>query len=67
MEKSGKKPGLHLAMQRAEMAAGIASDQKLPSAVAKSKIITPAPEPDLLPLTSAQVSIDLFIFTVVLW
>ncbi|KAK9955149.1 hypothetical protein ABG768_015039 [Culter alburnus] len=54
MEKSGKKPGLHLAMQRAEMAAGIASDQKLPSAVAKSKIITPAPEPDLLPLTSAQ-------------
>lgn len=55
MDKSGKKPGLHLAMQSAEMGVGKASDQKLPSTVAKSKITTPAPEPDLPPLTSAQI------------
>lgn len=67
MDKSGKKPGLHLAMQSAEMAAGKASDQKLPSTVAKSKSTTHAPEPDLPPLTSTQVSIDLLIFTVFVW
>jgi len=56
MDKSGKKPGLHLGM-----AVGKASDQKLPSTVTKSKTTTPAPEPepDLPPLTSAQVSSDL--------
>ncbi|ROL47422.1 Protein hinderin [Anabarilius grahami] len=54
MDKSGKKPGLHLAMQSAEMVAGKASDQMLPSTIAKSKSTTPAPEPDLPPLTSAQ-------------
>lgn len=56
MEKSGKKPGLHLTMQSAEMAV-----QKLPSTVAKSKTTTSASEPDLpsdLP-TSTQVSIEL--------
>uniref|UniRef100_A0A673LNS5 Zgc:162344 n=1 Tax=Sinocyclocheilus rhinocerous TaxID=307959 RepID=A0A673LNS5_9TELE len=54
MDKSRKKTGLYSAMQRAEMVVGKASDQKLPSVVAKSKITTPAPEPDLPPLTSAQ-------------
>ncbi|XDV38448.1 hypothetical protein PO909_007848 [Leuciscus waleckii] len=54
MDKSGKKPGLHLGIQNAEMAAGKASDRKLPSTVAKSKTTTPAPEPDLPPFTSAQ-------------
>ncbi|KAK7131406.1 hypothetical protein R3I94_016517 [Phoxinus phoxinus] len=54
MDKSGKKSGLHLGIQSAEMAAGKASDRKLPSTVAKSKTTTPVPEPDLPPLTSAQ-------------
>uniref|UniRef100_A0A671MVR0 Protein hinderin-like n=1 Tax=Sinocyclocheilus anshuiensis TaxID=1608454 RepID=A0A671MVR0_9TELE len=54
MDKSRKKTGLYSAMQSAEMVVGKASDQKLPSVVAKSKITTPAPEPDLPPLTSAQ-------------
>lgn len=58
MDKSSKKPGLHLGIQNAEMAAGKASDRKLPSTVAKSKTTTPAPEPDLPPFTSAQVSSD---------
>ncbi|XP_050948804.1 protein hinderin isoform X3 [Labeo rohita] len=54
MDKSRKKTGLHSAMQSAEMTMGKASDQKLPSVVAKSKISTPAPEPDLPLFTSAQ-------------
>ncbi|XP_056302742.1 protein hinderin isoform X2 [Danio aesculapii] len=49
MEKSGKKPGLHLTMQSAEMAV-----QKLPSTEAKSKTTTSASEPDLPLATSAQ-------------
>ncbi|XP_067280298.1 protein hinderin [Pseudorasbora parva] len=53
MDKSVKK-GLHLATRSAEMAVGKASDQKLPSSVAKSKTTTPAPDPDLPPLTLAQ-------------
>ncbi|XP_042634705.1 protein hinderin-like isoform X2 [Cyprinus carpio] len=54
MDKSRKKTGLHLAMQSAEMVVGKASDQKRPSVEAKPKITTPAPEPDLPPLPSAQ-------------
>ncbi len=46
------------------MMVGKASDQKLPSVVAKSKITTPAPEPDLPSLSLAQVSIEKLIFTV---
>ncbi|XP_077104781.1 protein hinderin isoform X2 [Siphateles boraxobius] len=54
MDKSGKKPELHLGIQNAEMATGKASDRKLPSTVAKSTTTTPAPEPDPPPFTSAQ-------------
>ncbi|XP_016148381.1 protein hinderin isoform X2 [Sinocyclocheilus grahami] len=54
MDKSRKITGLHSAVQSAEMMVGKASDQKLPSVVAKSKTTTPAPEPDLPSLTLAQ-------------
>ncbi|XP_073680268.1 protein hinderin isoform X2 [Garra rufa] len=54
MDKSRKKTGLHSAMQSAEMAVGIASDQKIPSVVSRSKITTLAPEPELPSFTSAQ-------------
>ncbi len=64
MDKSRQKRGLHSAVQSAEMMVGKASDQKLPSVVAKSKITTPAPEPDLPSLSLAQVSIEKLIFTV---
>ncbi|XP_042604006.1 protein hinderin isoform X1 [Cyprinus carpio] len=54
MDKSRKKTELHSAVQSAEMMVGKVSDQKLPSVVAKPKITTPAPEPDLPSLTLAQ-------------
>lgn len=57
MDKSRQKTGLHSAVQSAEMMVGKASDQK-PSVVAKSKITTPAPEPDLPSLSLAEVSIE---------
>lgn len=64
MDKSRQKTGLHSAVQSAEMMVGKASDQKLPSVVAKSQITTPASEPDLPSLSLAQVSIEKLIFTV---
>ncbi len=58
MDKSRSKTGLHSAVQSAEMSVGKVSDQKLPFFVAKSKITTPVPDPDLPSHTLAQVSID---------
>ncbi|XP_051956301.1 protein hinderin-like isoform X2 [Xyrauchen texanus] len=54
MDKSGKKPGLPLAMECTETVIGKSSAQKLLPTVAKSKTVTPAPEPDQSPLTLAQ-------------
>ncbi|XP_052443889.1 protein hinderin isoform X3 [Carassius gibelio] len=54
MDKSRKKTGLHSAVQSAEMMIGKALDQKVPSVISKSKITTPAPEPDLPSLTLSQ-------------
>ncbi len=64
MDKSRSKTGLHSAVQSAEMSVGKVSDQKLPFFVAKSKITTPVPDPDLPSHTLAQVSIEKWIFTV---
>ncbi|XP_058613948.1 protein hinderin isoform X2 [Onychostoma macrolepis] len=54
MDKSRQKTGLRSAVQSAEMMVGKASDQKLPSVVANSKISTYAPEPDMPSLTLTQ-------------
>ncbi|KAK2872452.1 hypothetical protein Q8A67_022349 [Cirrhinus molitorella] len=54
MDKCRKKAELHSSRQISEMAVDKASDQKMPSVVSKFKITTPAPEPDLPPLTSAK-------------
>ncbi|XP_051537192.1 protein hinderin-like isoform X2 [Myxocyprinus asiaticus] len=54
MDKSGKKLGLPLAMECTETVVGKSSAQKHLPTVAKSKTVTPAPEPALSPLTSAQ-------------
>ncbi|XP_051533306.1 protein hinderin-like isoform X1 [Myxocyprinus asiaticus] len=56
IDKSGKNAK---AMQSAETFIGKASAQKLSSTVAKSKTITPAPEPALAPFTTAQAVINI--------